>query len=270
MDIVLRLKPNLTAEIFAIGSELCFGRIYDTNSFWMADQLTKLGVHVQRITCLTDDMENITTALKDSLSRKPAFLFLSGGLGPTDDDLTIDALSRVTGIPTRLDKDGLCWMAEKEKVAVEKLGKRLTKMAMSLVGAKCLRNPVGWAPITHLEFDDTEIFALPGPPIEMKESFNQYICRIVGERTGRKNCSARFVVTMYEEEVSILIGQVMAEEQDVYIKALVSGYKPDVGLPLEILVFSKGDDECRWKMRRVVNKLSELVLSQGRVLKPFS
>jgi len=258
---------NLTAEIFAIGSELCFGRIYDTNSFWMANQLTKLGVHVQRITCLTDNVESITSALNDSVSRKPTFIFLSGGLGPTDDDLTIEALSRVTSFPTRVDSDGLRWMAEKENVPLERLDKRLNKMAVSLVGAEVLRNPVGWAPATHLKFKETEVYALPGPPTELREFFNQYIIGTIANRTGRKSCSARFVATMYEEELSPLIRQVTGKDQDVYIKALVSEYKPNIGLPLEILAFGNSDGECQQKMEKTMQELTELVSSQGKILK---
>jgi len=263
------LNTTLTGEIFAIGSELCFGRIPDTNSFWLADQLTKLGVYVQRITCLPDDLENIVSTLRDSLSRKPTFLFLTGGLGPTDDDLTIEALSRVTGIPTHVNTQGLAWLAEKEKVPVERVDKRSTKMAVSLLGGECLHNPIGWAPATHLKFNDTDVFALPGPPTEMIEFFIKYISKIVGERTERKSCSAKFVVTMYEEELSTLISQVTAKEQGVYIKALVSEYKPKTGLPLEILVFDKNENECRRKMEKIVNRLSELVSDQEKILKPI-
>jgi molybdopterin-biosynthesis enzyme MoeA-like protein len=214
-------------------------------------------------------MENIISAFKDSLSRRPTFLLLTGGLGPTDDDLTIEALSRVTRIPTHVDSKSLGWLAEKEKVSVGNLDKRLIKMAVSLVGVECLRNPVGWAPITHLKFAGVEIFALPGPPAEMKESFTQHISRIVNERTKRKSCSARYVATMYEEELSVLINQVMAKDKDVYIKAMVSEYKHDLGLPFQILVFGKTDGECQQKMNETVSELTRLVSSQGRVMRPL-
>jgi molybdenum cofactor synthesis domain-containing protein len=80
---------STTAEVFAIGDELCYGRVYDTNSFWLADQLTRRGVHVQRITCLRDKKEEIFEALRNSLNRKPTFILITGGLGPTQDDLTL-------------------------------------------------------------------------------------------------------------------------------------------------------------------------------------
>lgn len=260
---------SITAEIFAIGSELCFGRIQDVNSSWIADQLTKLGVYVQRITCIRDDMESVTSALRESLSRRPTFLFLTGGLGPTDDDLTIEALSIVTAIPTQVSSDALDWMAEKERVPVEELDRRLHKMAMSLAKADCIRNPTGWAPATHLRLNHTEVFALPGPPIEVRGFFNECVRRAIEDRAGGRSCFARFIVAMYEEELSSIVHQVMDEEEGVYVKTLVSEYKPDVGLPVDVLVFSDNEHECAQKMERVVRRLSELISSHGRILKPL-
>ncbi len=71
---------TVQAEILAIGDELCYGRVYDTNSFWLADQVTRLGAIVSRITCVRDDVESISSILKEILSRKPQLIFITGGL----------------------------------------------------------------------------------------------------------------------------------------------------------------------------------------------
>ena len=81
---------RVRVEIYAIGNELCYGRVYDTNSFWIADRVTQLGAIVKRITVIPDDIERICGALRDALNRRPHFIVLTGGLGPTADDLTID------------------------------------------------------------------------------------------------------------------------------------------------------------------------------------
>lgn len=258
---------KFTAEIFAIGSELCFGRIYDTNSFWIADQLTRSGVHPQRITCLPDDLCEIVRTLKDSLSRKPTFIFISGGLGPTDDDLTIEALSNLTGIPIRLDRSSLSWMAEKENLTPEKLDKRLHKMAKTLVGAVCIRNPLGWAPASYFRLNETEIFALPGPPAEVRAFFEHDISKRVSEMTKRKSCSKRFVADMYEEELATLTRQIAGTESGVYIKPLVSGYRAGLGLPVDVVVFARSEDECHKKIEKTFEQLSALLSSKGRSLR---
>ncbi|MBS7609658.1 hypothetical protein KEJ19_03685 [Candidatus Bathyarchaeota archaeon] len=72
----------MKAELIAVGDELCYGRSYDTNYFWLADQLTHLGVLVRRITCIRDE-EEICHVLMDSIERQSDFIFIAGGLGPT-------------------------------------------------------------------------------------------------------------------------------------------------------------------------------------------
>src|SRR5713101_1780564 len=90
-------KGSGAIEIFAIGTELVMGRIQDTNSYWMAQRIAELGGVVRRLTTLSDDLEDIVHALRDSLARKTDLIITSGGLGPTPDDLTVEAVCRVVG-----------------------------------------------------------------------------------------------------------------------------------------------------------------------------
>ncbi len=85
-------------EIFAIGTELVLGRIQDTNSFWMSSQLSELGAHVNRMTILGDEISQIVEAINTALQMKNRFVIVSGGLGPTPDDLTSTALAQVFGV----------------------------------------------------------------------------------------------------------------------------------------------------------------------------
>ncbi|MFC1507541.1 molybdopterin-binding protein, partial [Thermoproteota archaeon] len=75
-------------EILAIGNELCYGKVADTNSFWLADQLTRAGGLVTKITCIRDSEEQICQNLKEIIEREVDFLVITGGLGPTNDDKT--------------------------------------------------------------------------------------------------------------------------------------------------------------------------------------
>src|SRR5438132_14285810 len=85
-------------EIFAVGTELVLGRIQDTNSFWMAQRIGELGGVVRRITQLADDVDDIAHAIRDSLRRGTSIVITCGGLGPTPDDLTVEAVSAATGL----------------------------------------------------------------------------------------------------------------------------------------------------------------------------
>src|SRR5437660_3969957 len=99
-----RSMNQTPVEIFAIGTELVIGRITDTNSQWLARQTAELGGSVRRITALIDDPDEITGALKDSLARGTRLILTSGGLGPTPDDLTVEAVARVLGRGTMVDE----------------------------------------------------------------------------------------------------------------------------------------------------------------------
>jgi len=253
-------------EIIAVGSELCYGRIYDTNSFWIADKLTRLGATVQRITCVHDRMEDIYMVFEEALKRKPDFIISTGGLGPTFDDLTIESLSKVTKREMVTNKKILKLMAERRGVKVENLPSNLVKMARTLKGATCHPNPIGWAPVTIISYEKTVIVALPGPPREMQSCFNEYIAPLISLRTRHRSVAKRIIVKMFESMVSPLTNQIMREMPMVYMKPLVGEFDREKGLPVEIVVFAANEDECIAKMKVAIERLRSLVKEKGGIL----
>jgi len=250
-------------EIFAIGNELCYGRVYDTNSFWIADQATRLGLVVQRITCIPDGVEEICSALKEALGRRPHLIILTGGLGPTSDDLTIEALSRLLGVEVVTHDGILRSMAERRGVPVAELPPNLVRMARSLNGAECLSNPVGWAPVTLIGMGETTIAALPGPPKEMQACFSTHLAKRIQERAHYRSIAKRVLVTMYESQVSPLTDEVMRGVRGVYLKPLVGDYQRERGLPVDIVAFAEDENACRERMGEAVRRLGELVAQKG-------
>src|SRR5438067_13321024 len=95
MDTSEPVQSGVAIELFAIGTELVLGRIQDTNSHWMAQRIAELGGNLRRVTQLVDDLDDIVDALRDSLQRGAGMIITSCGLGPTPDDLTVEALARV-------------------------------------------------------------------------------------------------------------------------------------------------------------------------------
>jgi len=257
---------SIRVEIIAIGSELCYGRIYDTNSFWIADQLTQLGATVQRITCVPDKIEDICTVFEEALKRQPDFIISTGGLGPTFDDLTIESLSRVTGREIVTDRRILKSMARRRGTTVEKLSPNLVRMARTVEGATCLANPLGWAPITIVSCGKTTIIALPGPPREMKACFKDHIAPIISRRTRYRSVAGRVIVKMFESKVSELTNKVTQEISAVYMKPLIGEFNPEKGLPIDIVVFAINEEECKAKMKRAIEALRNLVDEKGGIL----
>ena len=251
-------------EILAVGDELCYGRVYDTNSFWLADQITQLGGIVHRITCIRDDSEEICTVLNEILSRKPRFIFITGGLGPTEDDRTIEGLSKFTGRRIVTDQRVLNILAERRKLHPSQLLPGHIKMASTLEGVECLPNPVGVAPLTIIRMGETAIFTMPGPPREVQGCFTTYLAKEIQDVTHYCSLAKRLIVTMVEAEVAPLLSQVLKAVPGVYLKSLVGGYVPNVGLPIEIITFDNDEEGCQRKYKETLRMFEELVNQKGK------
>src|SRR3954470_12616837 len=86
-------RDTSPVEVFSIGKELLIGQIQDSNSFWLAQQITSLGGVMQRISILDDDQPSIVQALRDAIGRGARTIITTGGLGPTPDDLTVPSIA---------------------------------------------------------------------------------------------------------------------------------------------------------------------------------
>jgi nicotinamide-nucleotide amidase len=88
------MKPigSVKIEVIATGDELVYGRILDTNSHWLAKRVTEMGVKLRRVTMIGDEPELIASTLKEALLRDAHFIIITGGLGPSEDDLTVDSI----------------------------------------------------------------------------------------------------------------------------------------------------------------------------------
>jgi len=256
----------ISAEIFAVGDELCYGRVYDTNSFWLADQVTRLGLIVNRIMCVRDNVEELTVSLKESLDRRPRFIFITGGLGPTPDDRTIDAIARLVQRNIVTEDRILRKMAEKRGVTVDSLPPALKAMARTIEGAECYSNPVGWAPATLVTVGDTLLAALPGPPKEMQGCFATYLSKRVSDITGYRSISHRVFITMYESEVSPILETLAHSFDGTYFKPLVGEYDQSLGLPVEIVVFGESEGGCKEKLTTLLSSLRSEVTRRGKRL----
>jgi nicotinamide-nucleotide amidase len=162
------------AEIIAVGSELLTPFRTDTNSLFLTEQLNQLGIEVVFKSVVGDDPKRLVEAAQHALFRSEIVIF-SGGLGPTEDDLTRESVSEALGIPLRRDEDILASIEERFAARGWKMSSNNTKQADILEGATALSNPNGTAPGQWLsgKFDGREriVILLPGPPHELKALF---------------------------------------------------------------------------------------------------
>jgi len=176
----------LNIEIIAIGTELLEGKVQDTNSNFIAGNLTSIGFDVDYITMVKDNRDNIVKTLKDSLNRAD-IIITTGGLGPTADDITREAVAEATENPLYQDQDLKKEIKDYFKERKHKITENNYRQAMLPEGAIPLHNKRGTAPGILLESDNYIIISLPGVPPEMENLFFKevipYLKKLTTENT---------------------------------------------------------------------------------------
>ncbi len=157
----------MNAEIITIGDELLIGQVVDTNSAYIAQELSKIGISVAQITSISDNRKHILTTLEE-VSRRVSLILITGGLGPTKDDITKTTLAEYTNDTLKVDLETLRHietMMEARHFAMNPLNAKQAE-----VPAHCtvIRNSCGTAPGMWFEKDGTVYVSMPGVPFEMK------------------------------------------------------------------------------------------------------
>lgn len=156
----------MKAEIIAIGTELLLGATVDTNSAYLSQQLATVGVPVQRVTLVRDDLHEIVDVLRAAMQRVE-LVICSGGLGPTGDDLTREAIADATARPLEFHQALLDDIAARFAAFKRPMSPSNRQQAYIPEGAYIIRNPRGTAPAFVAERDGRYVAALPGVPQEL-------------------------------------------------------------------------------------------------------
>jgi nicotinamide-nucleotide amidase len=172
-----------TAEIIAVGSELLTPFRTDTNSLWLTERLNSVGVEVKLKTIVGDDDARLEETIRDALKRS-GVVILTGGLGPTEDDITRKIAARALGRRLLLDEKVLEEIRARFLHWGRKMPEINARQAMVIEGAEVLPNPNGSAPGMYLEHEGRAVALLPGPPREMKPMFDTHVLPKLSGRAG--------------------------------------------------------------------------------------
>lgn len=197
------------ARILAIGTELTTGATRDTNSGDLAAELTSLGVRVLSTTALPDDLVRVTEAFRAAMAEADLVL-ATGGLGPTPDDLTREAIAAACGLEVHEDPELVAWLDEMFRRRGAPMPDANRKQAWLVDGAQALHNDRGTAPGWWLERPDGRIVvALPGPPREMHPMWREQVLpRLRGGALGADRASHTLRLTGIGESALVgLIGE---------------------------------------------------------------
>lgn len=164
----------MKAEIIAVGSELLTPDRLDTNSLFLTEELNKIGIEVVRKTVVGDNRDLLGEAFRDALNRVP-LIISSGGLGPTEDDLTRETVAELLGRKLRRNDDILRYIEGRFRALGREMPEVNVRQAMVPEGAEILENSRGTAPGLWLEDSGHSIVLLPGPPRELKPLFREQV-----------------------------------------------------------------------------------------------
>ncbi|MEM2921010.1 MAG: molybdopterin-binding protein [Candidatus Bathyarchaeia archaeon] len=241
-------------EIIGVGNELLIGKIANTNAQWLAKTITNLGGEVRRIVDVGDNLDEISAAIREALARAPTWLIVTGGLGPTFDDMTLEGIAKALAVPLKLDEEA------KNMVNIELTPARL-KMATLPLGGKPLRNPAGTAPGLMIRSGLTTIVALPGVPIEMQTIFKETLEPLIRETAGERYVYSKYLraTGVIESTLAPLIDLVMHDNPGVYVKSHPKEPEPLPVIEFHISSYSRSLELSRKKVEDAAAQLSRLV-----------
>ncbi len=244
----------LTAEIIAIGSELLTPDKTDTNSLWLTEKLNSIGIEVMLKTIVGDDEARLEETIKDAYKRS-SVVIMTGGLGPTEDDITRKTAAKALKKTLVLDEKVL----EDIKRRFEGWGRRMpeinARQAMVIHGAEVLPNPNGSAPGMYYSRDDKDVVILPGPPREMKPMFENYVMEKLTKKAGAVRVVRRIlrVVGLGESAVDELIAPVYTQYTNPQTTILFNRTETEVHL----IAKAKTEEECNKIIDEVEIQISE-------------
>jgi nicotinamide-nucleotide amidase len=256
----------VNAEIIAVGSELLTPHRQDTNSLYLTEKLNELGVEVRFKCIVGDDFEGLTAAAKLAMRRSDIIIF-SGGLGPTEDDLTRESVADALGLQLQRDPAILAKLEERFAKRGYKMTPNNTKQADVLSSATVLTNPLGTAPGQWIggKYDGQErvLLLLPGPPYELKAVFENECIPRLRTLVPPQHIAIRTlkIALMPESQVDARVAPIYKTYADVETTILAGG--GEIQLHLRCRKDSKEEAEARVEelAEKIENELGDAIFS---------
>jgi len=259
-------------EIISVGNELLIGKTLNTNAHWLARRATTLGVTVKRVTVVGDDVNEISQATKEALNRDLRLIIVTGGLGPTYDDKTLDGIANALNRKLKVSEEALKLVKEKHEaysragnLEKQELTPPRMKMARLPEGSKPLRNPIGTAPGVRIDARGKTLIALPGVPDEMKAIFEESIEPLLRkEADGLAFVEASiFADGIMESSLAPLIDIVTHDNPRIYVKSHPKGEEGNPHLEIHFSTASKNTRTAKEQLERAMSEISELIKKNG-------
>lgn len=258
-------------ELISVGTELLNGSTLNTNAHWLIERVSKIGGSVLRCTVIRDDISEVAAAVNEALLRKTRWIIISGGLGPTYDDITLEGVSKALKRPLRQDKKAVDML--KRRYASLLLSGLINdagltpprlKMAKLPEGSEIMTNPIGTAPGVHIMEKGSSILCLPGVPNEMEMMFEKSLLKIVKKKEKRLHQHTTILRVRHANESSIapLLQEMVMKYPDVYIKSHPRRFEDGISqIDIRFMAWDitgasakQGSERAARAMRRLLSK----------------
>lgn len=245
----------MNAEIISVGTELLLGEILNSDVKFLSKELSSLGINVYYQTVVGDNAQRLSQIAKQALSRSDIVIF-SGGLGPTQDDITKETVCSLLGKELVLHSESL----EKMKKYLEKRGIEMPecniKQAMLPPDSIVLENTCGTAPGCIIESEKCIAILLPGPPHELKEMYLKSVRPYLLKKSGSLFYSENLkIYGIGESKVSQICGELIERSSD----PTVAPYAETPGVRLRLTAKCKNEDEGKRIILPVKEKIKTLL-----------
>lgn len=245
------MENRKVVELISVGTEILLGNIVNTNAAFLSEECAKLGLSCYYQTVVGDNRERLTETLKLALSRSD-IVILSGGLGPTDDDLTKEVACAVAGKELFMHEESKERLIEYFKKRGLELTDNNYKQAMIPVDGIVLTNNNGTAPGVIIPFENKHIVLLPGPPVELKAMFSESVVPYLRKLSP---------VVFASRTVKIVsVGESIAETRikdliDSQTNPTIATYAKTGEVHIRVTASGKDETECERLIKPVVREL---------------
>jgi len=248
------------AEIIAVGSELLGRSRLDTNSLYLTALLEKYGIEVQFKSIVGDDFNRLSTTVENAINRCNVLL-ITGGLGPTDDDITREAVAKALKKQLVLDNTQLQILKERYEKANVEFRQNSVKQAYLIEGAKVIENGPGSAPGQFIKHNSTFIFLLPGVPREMKFMAENFVEKVLDKHF---NLQKKFEVMLNfagipESLIDSKLSELNFKENNISYTILASLKR------VQVILSSEEKDKVELFKDKVLDILGDAFYAEGDV-----
>lgn len=240
-------EDTYSIALIIIGNEILSGRTLDTNTSWIAENVNKMGLVLHQVRVVPDIEEEIVSAIHE-LQDKVDYVFTTGGIGPTHDDITADAVAKAFGVETELNEEAYQILVSHYGDEAEVTAPR-KKMAMIPKGAALINNPVSGAP----GFQMGNVFVMAGVPRIMQAMFDDVKTRL---KKGKPVLSNTIACSLAESSLA----EALSDIQDKYATVVIGSYPHFRGgiLGLSLVLRSTDDPALHSATTEVIDLISKL------------